>query len=354
MTTLISDATSPPASVSAVSRQHTSRFRGVLWDKCRNKWAARITVDDQCRSLGRFDDEIEAAKAYDAAAREFHGEIARFNFPTDAEREHAARWMERPEVCRAFQISLPTIKKWEKLGLIPKRSLGHGKRSQWRILYDVEEIKRLLPELGPVQPPYPDPERPGCYRVPLVAQRRRGRPGEAIIDADSLLLVQGNRFYLNSAYGGKLATVELSRRGECTPLHRLILGVTDRALEVKHVNGDPLDCRRGNLVLKTFAEKVHGNQKMGTLNGVQYTSRFKGVCWDKDRELWLVQIRSGGKGRIVGRFEDEAHAALAYDEAARELFGEHAWLNFPGEGERGRQNQQDAAAQSQPPVRMAA
>ena len=33
--------------------------------------------------------------------------------------------------------------------------------------------------------------------------------------------------------------------------------------------------------------------------------------------------------RRLGSFHDEIAAAQAYDEAARDLFGEHARLNFP-------------------------
>jgi hypothetical protein len=37
--------------------------------------------------LGSFKNEIAAAKAYDAAAKEYHGEYARLNFP-DLTAEH--------------------------------------------------------------------------------------------------------------------------------------------------------------------------------------------------------------------------------------------------------------------------
>jgi hypothetical protein len=59
----------------------SSKYRGVFWHKGAKKWVARITVGRKRIHLGVFDDEIEAAKAYDEAARKYYGEYARLNFP---------------------------------------------------------------------------------------------------------------------------------------------------------------------------------------------------------------------------------------------------------------------------------
>lgn len=58
----------------------SSIFKGVYWDKQKKKWRAHITVMRKMIALGRFSDEVEAAKAYDAAARIYFGELAKTNF----------------------------------------------------------------------------------------------------------------------------------------------------------------------------------------------------------------------------------------------------------------------------------
>lgn len=62
-----------------------STYKGVYWQSRGNwgRWAAQIRVNGHLRSLGVFTDQIEAARAYDAAAREAWGEFARPNFPDE-------------------------------------------------------------------------------------------------------------------------------------------------------------------------------------------------------------------------------------------------------------------------------
>ena len=64
------------------ARPCSSRFKGVSWHKRMGKWRAYIKLPDGRRaSLGYYRDEIEAARAYDAAALEHFGRFACVNFP---------------------------------------------------------------------------------------------------------------------------------------------------------------------------------------------------------------------------------------------------------------------------------
>jgi len=62
-------------------RHTSSKYKGVSWDKNRQKWMTKIKIDSITINLGRFENEIEAALAYDAAAIIHFGEFACLNFP---------------------------------------------------------------------------------------------------------------------------------------------------------------------------------------------------------------------------------------------------------------------------------
>jgi len=49
----------------------SSRYRGVSWVASAGKWRAQLMVNGKSKSIGRFVNELDAARAYDAVALEF-------------------------------------------------------------------------------------------------------------------------------------------------------------------------------------------------------------------------------------------------------------------------------------------
>jgi hypothetical protein len=103
-------------------------------------------------------------------------------------------------------------------------------------------------------------------------------------------------------------------------MHQLIAGHA----RTDHRNNYGLDNQRHNLRPVTSAQNgQNGPPNMGSV------SRYKGVSWHRRCGKWQVHITADGKRRGAGYFTDETEAARAYDAAAREAYGEYAYLNFP-------------------------
>lgn len=104
-----------------------------------------------------------------------------------------------------------------------------------------------------------------------------------------------------------------------TYMHRLILGLSKGEIG-DHVDGNGLNNRRSNLRASTSSQNASNRIRPSSIN----TSGYRGVCFDKHRQKWQVQIKQYGKFHHVGRFDDIAEAARAYDLAAKQMFGEFA------------------------------
>ncbi len=60
-------------------QNHSSKYKGVSWDVKAKKWRAGIQYNLKTYHLGSYETGIEAAKIYDAKAKELFGEFARLN-----------------------------------------------------------------------------------------------------------------------------------------------------------------------------------------------------------------------------------------------------------------------------------
>lgn len=69
------------------ARSGTSRYLGIWWDSQKSRWRGEARQGPTRLHIGYFTDEVEAACAYDSAARELHGAFARLNFPEQETRQ---------------------------------------------------------------------------------------------------------------------------------------------------------------------------------------------------------------------------------------------------------------------------
>lgn len=106
-----------------------------------------------------------------------------------------------------------------------------------------------------------------------------------------------------------------------TFMHRVILAAP-KGVFGDHRDHNGLNNQRANLRSATGAENAWNRRpRKGS------SSRFKGVYWHKGRGEWRTAIQPA-EGKInLGTFKSEIEAALAYDAAARQHFGEFAFLN---------------------------
>lgn len=106
--------------------------------------------------------------------------------------------------------------------------------------------------------------------------------------------------------------------GRTIRMHRLIMGVTDPKIEVDHVDGIGLNNRRYNLRLASHQQNMCNRRKRHLYKGI--------IRQPNDR--WTAQISDNGLNHYLGCFSTPEEAARAYDNKARDLFGEFARTNF--------------------------
>jgi hypothetical protein len=99
----------------------------------------------------------------------------------------------------------------------------------------------------------------------------------------------------------------------------------------RRINGDQAVCNfdeHGNPtgVTHTILKKRKAKGKNG-----DKSSQYRGVTMAG--KLWRATIMQDGKSRVIGTYESEREAALAYDAAAREAKGDKAVCNFDESGE---------------------
>ena len=88
---------------------------------------------------------------------------------------------------------------------------------------------------------------------------------------------------------------------------------------VLFIDRDKLNLQRDNLevVERGVNVRAQGGHRGG----------YKGVHFCKKRGRWIAQLTHNYKCHTLGAFDDEYHAASAYNQAAIRFHGPHAYVN---------------------------
>jgi hypothetical protein len=149
---------------------------------------------------------------------------------------------------------------------------------------------------------------------------------EIVLNGGNVLIIDDADYEYVSKHVWRVSKGRAIRReyfgGKCKAiyLHRDLLNPPEN-LVVDHINGNALDNRRENLRICTHSQNSRNKRK--PVNGNK--SRFKGVMPQKGK--YTVIIKREGKAYCGGTYETEIEAAIAYNNLAKELFGEFARLN---------------------------
>jgi hypothetical protein len=244
-------------------------FVGVTWHKQLRKWVAQIAHDGKKQHLGCFDDEREAARAVDTAARRLRGENAhggrsgnnwyRLNFPTEAEVKRAKdRGALLTEEDRAAAAEAS-----ERQGPSVFMGVSWAKRQRnWKaqIRHDGKHLY-----LG-----YFDDEREAARAVDTAARRLRGE----------------------NAHGGRSGN----------NWYRLNFPTEAEIKKAKY---------------KGILQMEEGRAAAAAASERQGPSEFLGVSWKQQSHKWVAQMWHDGRTQHLGYSDDEQEAAQAVDTAAR-------------------------------------
>jgi hypothetical protein len=101
-------------------------------------------------------------------------------------------------------------------------------------------------------------------------------------------------------------------------MHKLLVAYP----RVDHIDGNGLNNQQMNL--RPANESQNG---ANARKAPGFTSQYKGVYLVRRSQKWCAQIRVARLVRVLGTFDSEDEAALAYNAAAVEAWGDFALLN---------------------------
>ena len=146
--------------------------------------------------------------------------------------------------------------------------------------------------------------------IPLVGKHGAGK--FAIVDAADYDDLAQHRWYFNAGYAVRALKASLGERPPNTRRKKITmcnyLTQCPPGMQPDHVNRNPLDNRRFNLVIKTQTRNLRNRKSWGT-------SKYRGVQFDSKKGIWraVINVQCSSEeeaAEIADRMALAAHGEL--------------------------------------------
>jgi hypothetical protein len=297
----------------------SSSYYGV--SKATNTTNWRVICGDT--QIGTFDSEIEAAKAYDTYALVKYGRYARTNSLISYDE---VQHLSIEDCINARRKELPIGIQFYKNKYYRVRIAFEGKEYSGGYFKDLEPaiVKRdeiqqrieVMKNENALQHFKKEIQRDDKGSAIISVLNAKGHVvANCIVDDNKWHHLMLKSWHLDNNI--PISVID----GKKVQMRQYILETTNH---VRNKNNNTFDNRIDNLIKINDANALQHRSK-----AVNKTSQYKGVSFDSKakKKQWMAKIRKDGVTHLHKRYETEVEAARAYNEKAKELYGENAMLN---------------------------
>jgi hypothetical protein len=298
-----------------ITDKTTSRYKGVSQQN--GKWLATYATT----KIGLFDNEIDAAKAYDeyvlltTQGQAICNGLVSYD---DIKNKNSTDILQKDKTDKELPKGIYKNAHYAKLNRnkIYYASLSYRKKKYTsNYCATIEEASQKLRQLEEIVNDVKEKERVEHENKQIQINEdgfayftlKNGM--QCIVDNDKWKELSLYRLHYDGRY------VSLDVNGKRVRLHRYLTSATDAHI-VDHINHNRLDNRLKNLRLTSATNNSHNRAIKGQYVGIR-----------KIKQFWVSCISKDGIKYNLGCYDNPVKAAIAYNIKALELYKEYANLN---------------------------
>jgi hypothetical protein len=289
----------------------SSKYIGVSYIKNKNLWLASININKKT-IVARYNNEHHAAYQYNIWCQEYNLNTANLNI-----------------IPYSYLINFKLYKIKDKLNNLPTNIYFHQNKYQLIINNKYIGIYNTLKEAIAIKEHKLKELEDKKNNILLEQAIKRNNDNECIIEIFNNkkekiaeTIVDKNIYYDLIKYNWYLTGNKFIINNKLGLLHRYIMNYSGDQF-IDHINNNSLDNRKENLRIVT-----HKQNSLNKISSIYKSSKYIGVCWNKEKNKWKSYITIEGKQKHLGYYTTEIQAAQIRDVATLKYFGEYGNINI--------------------------